>query len=241
MTAVILRSLAFECVRIPLTIVFSFIALLTFPFKSLTRYRVITIWSRLIILSIGAICGVRYRVIGRENIPQEPSIVLAKHQSAWETLAFQEIFPPQSWVLKKILLMIPFFGWGLAMTNPIAIDRSAGVRALHQTLEQGRERISSGWWIVMFPEGTRIAPGKRGRYHVGGAWLASKLGAKVVPVAHNAGTVWARKAFIKYPGTITVSIGPAIDATGRKPEELMNGVEEWIEQEVGRLGSARHS
>ena len=236
-----LRSLAFECIRFPLTIFFSFIALLTFPFGPHTRYRIITIWSKLIMVSVRVICGVRYRVLGRENIPEEPSIVLSKHQSAWETIALQQIFPPQVWVLKKILLKIPFFGWGLAMMNPIAIDRGAGMRALRQTFEQGGKRLRDGWWIVMFPEGTRIAPGKRGRYHVGGAWLAAQLGAKVVPVAHNAGTVWARKAFLKYPGTITVSIGPAIDAAGRKPEELMKGVEEWIEQEVERMGSARHS
>lgn len=236
-----LRSLAFECIRFPLTIFFSFIALLTFPFGPHTRYRIITIWSKLIMVSVRVICGVRYRVLGSENIPEEPSIVLSKHQSAWETIALQQIFPPQVWVLKKILLKIPFFGWGLAMMNPIAIDRGAGMRALRQTFEQGGKRMRDGWWIVMFPEGTRIAPGKRGRYHVGGAWLAAQLGAKVVPVAHNAGTVWARKAFLKYPGTITVSIGPAIEAAGRKPEELMKGVEEWIEQEVERMGSARHS
>ncbi|UCD69187.1 MAG: 1-acyl-sn-glycerol-3-phosphate acyltransferase [Betaproteobacteria bacterium] len=241
MMAVRLRSLAFECVRFPLTIAFSFIALWTFPFGPRTRYQIITTWSKLIIILVRVICGMRYRVIGRENIPQEASIVLSKHQSAWETIAFQQIFPPQVWVLKKILLKIPFFGWGLAMMNPIAIDRGAGVRALRQTLEQGSKRILDGWWIVIFPEGTRMAPGKRGRYHVGGAWLAAQLGAKVVPIAHNAGTVWARKAFLKYPGTITVSIGPAIDATGRKPEELMKGVEDWIEQEVERIGSARHS
>jgi 1-acyl-sn-glycerol-3-phosphate acyltransferase len=241
MMGVRLRSLAFECIRFPLTIFFSFIALLTFPFGPHTRYRIITIWSKLIMVSVRVICGVRYRVLGSENIPEEPSIVLSKHQSAWETIALQQIFPPQVWVLKKILLKIPFFGWGLAMMNPIAIDRGAGMRALRQTFEQGGKRMRDGWWIVMFPEGTRIAPGKRGRYHVGGAWLAAQLGAKVVPVAHNAGTVWARKAFLKYPGTITVSIGPAIEAAGRKPEELMKGVEEWIEQEVERMGSARHS
>jgi 1-acyl-sn-glycerol-3-phosphate acyltransferase len=237
----LLRSVAFECVRFPLTITFSFIALMTFPFNPMTRYRIITVWSHLVMLSVRVICGIRFHVIGRENLPDEPSIILSKHQSAWETLAFQEIFPPQVWVLKKTLLRIPFFGWGLAMMNPIAIDRSAGVRALRQTLEQGRERIGSGWWIVIFPEGTRIAPGQRGRYHVGGAWLAAQIGAKIVPVAHNAGTAWGRKAFIKYPGTITVSIGPALEAAGRKPEQLIKGVEDWIEKEVERLGSARHS
>jgi len=240
MIAALLRSLLFECVRLPLTVAFSFIALLTFPFKPHTRYCIITVWSHLMIFSVRVICGIHYRVIGRENLPHEPSIILSKHQSAWETLAFQEIFPPQVWVLKKSLLRIPFFGWGLAMMSPIAIDRSAGVRALRQTLEQGRERIAANWWIVMFPEGTRIPPGQRGHYHVGGAWLASQIGAKVVPVAHNAGTTWGRRSFIKYPGTITVSIGPALEPAGQKPEQLIKGVEDWIEQEVESLGSARH-
>jgi len=237
----LLRSVLFECVRFPLTITFSFIALLTFPFQPLTRYRVITRWSYLMMLSVSAICGVRYRVIGLENLPSEPSIILSKHQSAWETLAFQQIFPPQVWVLKKSLLKIPFFGWGLAMMSPIAIDRDAGMRALRQTLEQGRDRLAAGWWIVMFPEGTRIPPGQHGRYHIGGAWVAAQIGTKVIPVAHNAGTVWGRNAFIKYPGTITVSIGPALDASSRKPEELIKEVEHWVEQEVERLGSALHS
>jgi len=241
MIVALLRSILFECVRFPLTVTFSFIALLTFPFKPMTRYRVITRWSWLIMMSVSAICGVRYRVIGSDNLPSDPAIILSKHQSAWETLAYQQIFPPQVWVLKKSLLKIPFFGWGLAMMSPIAIDRSAGVRALRQTLEQGRERLAAGWWIVMFPEGTRIPPGQRGRDHVGGAWLAAQMGAKIVPVAHNAGTVWGRDAFIKYPGTITVSIGPVLDAAGRAPEQLIKEVEHWVEQEVERLGSARHS
>ncbi len=116
----------------------------------------------------------RYRVIGRENFPSRPCIVLSKHQSAWETLAYQVILPPQVWVLKRELLRVPFFGWGLAMMSPIAIDRGSASRALKQTLEQGRDRLSAGWWIVVFPEGTRIAPGRRGRYHLGGAWLAGK-------------------------------------------------------------------
>ncbi|MGD8478358.1 MAG: lysophospholipid acyltransferase family protein, partial [Burkholderiales bacterium] len=198
------------------------------------------VWSYLIVHLARIICGIRFRVIGKENIPNQPSIILSKHQSAWETLAYQEIFPPQVWVLKRGLLKIPFFGWGLAMMSPIAIDRSAGVQALHQSLEQGRQRIDDGWWIVVFPEGTRTFPGEHKRYHVGGAWLASQIGVKIVPVAHNAGTVWRRDAFIKYPGTITVSIGTALDPAGNKPAQLIKEVEDWIEQEVERLGSARH-
>jgi len=241
MIAVFLRSAAFEFIRITLTIVFSAIALLTFPFKPLTRYRIITTWSHLVTFSASFICGIGYRVIGRENLPDDPAIILAKHQSAWETLAFQGIFPPQVWVLKRSLLKIPFFGWGLAMMSPIAIERADGVRALRQLLEQGRERLGAGWWVIMFPEGTRIKAGERGRYHVGGAWLASRIDATVVPVAHNAGTLWGRSAFMKYPGTITVSVGPAIKPAGLKPEQLNERVEDWIEQEVTRLGSARIS
>lgn len=241
MMVVFVRSILFECVRLSLTVVFSFIALLTFPFKPLTRYRIITTWSRLITLFAKVICGIRYQVIGRDNLPDKPSIILAKHQSAWETLAFQGIFPPQVWVLKRSLLKIPFFGWGLAMMSPIAIDRGAGIKSLRQTLDQGRDRLSAGWWVVMFPEGTRTRPGARGQYHIGGAWLASKIEAAIVPVAHNAGTLWGRGAFMKYPGTITVSVGPPIEPANLNPEQLNKRVEDWIEKEVARLGSARSS
>ncbi len=238
-TAALARSTVFEVLRFLLTVVFCVISLLSFPFKPLTRYRIITVWSRLVIGLASRVCGVRYRVVGRENLPASASIVLSKHQSAWETLAYQGIFPPQVWVLKNSLLRVPFFGWGLAMMSPIAIDRGSGQRALKQTLEQGRRRLADGWWIVIFPEGTRTAPGARRRYHVGGAWLACQTGAKVVPVAHNAGTVWARNAFVKYPGEVVVSIGPWIDPAGLQPEDLNKRVEDWIEIEVARLGSAR--
>ncbi len=239
--AVFLRSIVFECIRLVLTVFFSFIALLTYPFKPMTRYRIIAVWSRLVTLSARVVCGIGYRVIGRENLPQQPSVVLSKHQSAWESLAFQSILPPQVFVIKKSLLKLPFFGWGLAMMSPIAIDRAAGMQALRQTLQQGRERLAEGWWVVLYPEGTRTPPGQRGRYHVGGAWLASEMDAKIVPIAHNAGTVWGRNAFMKYPGTITVSVGPAIDPDGLKPELINKRVEDWIEQEVARLGNARNS
>ena len=234
-----LRSVVYEILRFVITVIFAVISLLTFPFKPITRYRIITAWSRLVMGLGRVICGVRYRVVGRDNIPQDPCIVLSKHQSAWETLAYQIILPPQVWVLKRELLRVPFFGWGLAMMSPIAIDRGSATRALKQTLEQGKSRLSDGWWIVIFPEGTRIAPGKRGRYHLGGAWLACKTGAPVLPIAHNAGTVWGRNAFIKYPGTITVSIGPVIRPAGMTADALNRKAEHWIENEVARLGNAR--
>ena len=236
---IVVRSTLFFILQSMLTVVFSFIALLTFPLPLIARYRIITLWSRLVVRLATAICGIRYRVIGRDNLPSSPSIVLAKHQSAWETLAFQVLLPPQVWVLKRELLSIPFFGWGLAMTDPIAIDRGSGVRALKQMLEQGRDRLARGFWIVMFPEGTRVAPGERGQYFVGGAWLAVQTGTPVVPIAHNAGTVWPKNAFLKRPGTIVVSIGPPMDPRGFKAEQFNRQVETWIETEVERLGSAR--
>jgi len=233
--AILLRSALFALFQALVTPVFAVIALLTFPFPPLTRYRVITTWSRLIVGAARAICGIRYRVIGAENVPRDPCIILAKHQSAWETLAFQVILPPHVWVLKRELLRIPFFGWGLAMLSPIAIDRSAGARALRQTLEQGRERLERGFFIVIFPEGTRTAPGAKGTYHPGGAWLAVKTGVAALPIAHNAGECWPRNSFLKYPGLVTVSIGPALATADVTPEALNAEVERWIENEMKRI------
>jgi 1-acyl-sn-glycerol-3-phosphate acyltransferase len=170
-----------------------------------------------------------------EHVPSAPFIVLAKHQSAWETLSFQVIFPPQVWVLKKELLWIPLFGWGLAMLSPIAIDRGSGPRALRQMLEQGRDRLARGFCIVIFPEGTRVAPGERRDYHAGGAWLAVQTGVPVLPVAHDAGTLWGRNALVKRAGLVTVSIGEPIAPQDLTPQELNARVEEWIEAEMLRL------
>jgi len=233
---VVLRSCLFAAFQILLTLPFTFIALLTFPLRPVTRYRVISLWARLVVLAAGAICGIRYRVIGAERIPREPCVVLSKHQSAWETVAFQVIFPPQVYVIKRELLWIPFFGWGLAMVSPIAIDRSAGMRALKQMLAQGKDRLARGFWIIVFPEGTRTAPGTRRPYQTGGAAIAVHAGAPVLPVAHNSGSCWRRKAFLKYPGTITVSIGNPIDSRGVKADALTHRVEDWIEAEISRLG-----
>ncbi|TMG70934.1 MAG: 1-acyl-sn-glycerol-3-phosphate acyltransferase, partial [Betaproteobacteria bacterium] len=177
------------------------------------------------------VLGIRYRVIGRENLPRTPAVILSKHQSAWETLAFPVIFPPQVLVLKRELLWIPFFGWGLALTSPIAIDRGSGAKALKRMADLGRQ----GFWIAIFPEGTRVQPGKKGRYHPGGAWLAVNCGAPVVPVAHNAGLLWGRGAFLKRPGTVTVEIGAVIDSRAHTPESLNATVERWIEERMAAL------
>jgi 1-acyl-sn-glycerol-3-phosphate acyltransferase len=233
----LLRSTLFAAALVLVTPVYAVVALLTFPLPRLARYHVISGWSRLIIRLSKILLKIDWRVEGRENLPGRPAVILSKHQSAWETMAFQLIFPPQVHVLKRELLWIPFFGWGLAMLSPIAIDRKAGLRALKHTVEQGRERLRRGFSIVIFPEGTRSAPGARGVYQVGGAWLALQTGAPIVPVAHNAGTYWPRKAFVKRPGTITVSIGPAVRANGLKAAALMQNIETWIENETQRIRS----
>lgn len=232
-----LRSTLFALILAVVTPPYALLALLTFPLPLPARYRVISLWARSMVVAARAICGIRYRVIGAGHIPREPFIILSKHQSAWETLVFQRIFPPQTWVVKRELLWVPFFGWGLAMLSPIAIDRAAGPRALRQMLEQGRDRLARGFCIVIFPEGTRTAPGTRGDYQVGGAWLAVKTATPVVPVAHNAGTLWRRNAFIKHPGTITISIGAPIATGGLEPEALNRRVEDWIEAEMKRIES----
>lgn len=234
---VVLRSTLFALFQVAVTLPYSLLALATFPFPPATRYRVITAWSRLMVAAAGSICGIRHRVIGAERVPAAPFIVLAKHQSAWETMAFQQIFPPQTWVMKRELLWVPFFGWGLAMLSPISIDRGSGARALRQMLEQGRERLARGLCIVIFPEGTRVAPGERRAYQPGGAWLAAQTGTPVVPVAHDSGRLWPRNAFLKHPGTITISIGEAIDTRGLAPEEINRRVEDWIEAEVARIAA----
>lgn len=229
---IFLRSLLFTLGQWLFTLIFSLFAILTFPLHPITRYRIISLWARSMLWWLRITCDVRYRIIGRENIPDHPSIILSKHQSAWETLAFQQIFPPQVWVLKRELLWVPFFGWGLAMTSPIAIDRSAGREALKQMVSQGKDRMKKGFWVVIFPEGTRMAPGTKGKYHIGGAWLATHTSSTVVPVAHNAGEFWPKNSFIKKPGIITVSIGQPIESAGLKPDALNQQVEQWIEQEM---------
>jgi 1-acyl-sn-glycerol-3-phosphate acyltransferase len=231
----LLRSSLFALALILITPPYALLALATFPLPPMARYRIISGWSRLVIWLSRLILGIDWRVEGREHLPARPSVILSKHQSAWETLAFQQIFPPQVLVLKRELLWIPFFGWGLALMSPIAIDRSRGFAALRSMARGGRERLAQGFWVVVFPEGTRVAPGERRDYQLGGAWLAAASGAPIVPVAHNAGLVWPRNAFIKRPGTVTVRIGPPIDTVNRDPKAVNALAETWIEEQQKAL------
>src|SRR5215475_12391766 len=234
-----LRSCLFAIFQAVFTPIYAILVLLSFWVPPLPRFRFITGWCYINLLAARWICGIRHRVIGRENIPPRstPHIVMSKHSSTWETLQLNFLFPPLAFVAKKELLSIPFFGWAFTLASPITIDRKAGEDAMQQITRQGRERLQQGFWIVVYPEGTRIRAGTRAHYKTGGARLAIALGVPVLPVAHNAGYLWPKGVLGKRPGTVTVSIGRSIPSTGRSMQDLMSEVEAWIEAEVARLGN----
>ena len=223
-----LRSALFFVGMAVSAIVFCPVAILAWPVPPVTRMRIIGLWARFICWWLALTCNLRHEVEGLENLPATPGVILSKHQSAWETIMFQVIFPPQIWALKREALWLPFFGWGLAATSPIAIDRSTPVRALDRLLRQGRQKLTQGRWVVIFPEGTRMAPGEQGAFHPGGAMLAVKAGVNVLPVAHDAGCYWARRGFLKKPGVIKVRIGPPIKTEGKKARAVNDEARVWI-------------
>ncbi len=238
-TLQVVRSGLFGAVFFTTIPIFAMATVLCFPFPVHVRYAVATRWARLNLWWLKYSCGLTYRVSGRENIPKDTAIIFSKHQSTWETLALQEIFPPQVWVLKRELLRIPFFGWGLAMVGAIGIDRKAGRKAVDQLVTQGRQRLESGRWVVVFPEGTRVAPGARGRYRIGGAVLAERTGHAIVPVAHNAGEYWPARGFLMRPGEIQVVIGPPIHSAGNSAAAVLKEAEDWIEGTMAQISAPR--
>jgi 1-acyl-sn-glycerol-3-phosphate acyltransferase len=188
------------------------------------------------------LCGLDWVVEGSENIPKDGAhISMWKHTSTWETMAQMVVMPPQAWVLKREILWIPLVGWATWMLKCIAIDRGAGHRAVNQVLDQGRDRLAAGIWVLIFPEGTRMAPGETRKYGMSGALLASQSGTKIVPVAHNAGDFWPRRGLLKKPGLIRVVIGPPVEAAGREPRELNAEVQRWIESTMEELRSRPES
>jgi 1-acyl-sn-glycerol-3-phosphate acyltransferase len=230
-----LRSFAFWVV-FPVSIVFTAVLLLfTFPFSLRARWSLLQVWVRFILWWLAVTCKLTHEVHGSENITDQPGIVFAKHQSTWETVALQKIFPLQVWVAKRELMWIPFFGWGLSLMKCIAIKRGTGRAAVKQLVTQGKARLAEGIWIVIFPEGTRIPPGQKGRYRIGGAVLAEQSGYPIVPVAHNAGEYWPRRSFIKRPGVIQVRIGPAISTDGKSAQEILETASDWIEDRMAEI------
>lgn len=238
---ILFRSIVFQVVLVLVTGAFSSaIALLgqKVPLRVIgglgRRWGYTNLWA------LERLCGLKYRITGWENIPSANVIVMCKHQSAWETIALRAFLPvEQTWVLKKELLRVPVLGPALRQFKPVAIDRSAGRKALKQLVNEGQDLLSSGRWLVVFPEGTRVPPGEKGSYNVGGALLAERSGYPILPIAHNAGVFWGRRSIRKYSGTIDVVIGPMIETRNKTAQEINKEVEEWIEVTVAGLPQSR--
>lgn len=208
------------------------------PLSFEIRYKIANIWINQLMAVLKLTCGLSYEVEGLDNLPdQGAAIILSKHQSAWETIALRQFIHPQTAVLKKSLLQIPFGGWALGTLKPIAIDRQNQKEALKMLIEQGAARLEEGLFVLIFPEGTRVAPGAQAKFNAGGAMLAQKTGFPVIPLAHNAGEFWPRNSFLKYPGTIQVRIGPMISTTDKKSKDINAEAETWINQAMQEISS----
>jgi len=236
-----LRSIVFLLGAVAVTAVFGILVPLGGLFGVRTASWLAQLYTRILLKWVEWSLGITYEVQGWENVPPGPVVLMAKHQSAWETLFMEAKFPAQCWIVKKELLWLPFVGWGLIAIKCIAIDRSSGHSARDQIVEQGAERLKQGLWVSIFPEGTRVAPGKAGRYGIGGALLATRTGTPILPMAHNAGEYWGRYAFKKHAGRVKVVIGPVIATQGRDVIEVHNEVQSWIEGRMREISKERHA
>ena len=234
-----LRSLLLALVMLVITPIWACICFLAAPLPYNQRFYVTSRWNVFIIWAAKVICGIRHQIKGAENLPDAPVILLCKHQSAWETIFLLCNMPrPLVFVFKKELMYVPFFGWALALLRMIPIDRSSGKNAFKNMVMHGKKRLADGQWIIMFPEGTRIPVGEKGQYKSGGVRLAIQTKALIVPIAVNSGECWPKNSFIKKPGLVTVSIGQPIKPEGRRPDDLMDQVEAWIESEMRVISPA---
>ena len=230
-----LRSLLFWIGFLINVIVFGLLIVALFFTPSSFRLRIARLWSYTNNFLLKVFCGIDYKVEGKENLNVDTAIILCKHQSTWETLALHSFTPYVRWVFKRELMRIPIFGWALALTDPIAINRGAGRVAIKQLIDEGTKKLNDGKWMVLFPEGTRTKPGKTRKFKIGGALLAEKSGYPVIPIAHNAGEFWPKHSFIKWPGTITVVIGPVIESKGRSAEEINTDAFNWVESTMQEI------
>ena len=233
----ILRFIAFNVLSWIAVIPFALLVIAAWPFGHRYSYVFARAWALLVLWMARYICGLRYRVSGSENIPAEGCVFFIKHSSAFETFGALALFPRNCWVLKKALLWVPFFGWGLIPLDSIPIDRARGSEAVNQVITLGKERLQRGINVVIFPEGTRMPAGKTKRYGISGVLLAQESNVLIVPVAHNAGYFWPRRKLAITPGEITVTIGPPVDPTGREPREVNREIQDWVETTVADIVS----
>lgn len=235
--SVVVRSLFFWFSALLALPVYNVLLLFIFPLPIKLRHRLMISAAYYFNFLLKYVGKIRYRVSGLENIPNHPAILAANHQSNWETVAFNCIFPPSVWIMKREILKIPLFGWGIMAIAPIAINRSKGESALAQVIEQGCQRFKQGFWITVFPEGTRVKPKVRKPFKYGPAKLAISLKAAILPVAHNAGYFWPKSSFWLYPGTVTAIIGKPIYPDSDDPVEYTQKVEKWIVQQLDKMGA----
>jgi 1-acyl-sn-glycerol-3-phosphate acyltransferase len=230
-----LRSILFTTLFFAITGLYAVAVLLCLWIPYPRRYFLAHSWANVIMWLLRKLCGLNYRVTGRENIVAGAHVAMWKHSSSWETVAQAAVFPAQAWVLKREIMWIPIVGWAAHFLRPIAINRGAGTTAVNRVVAQGTQRLRDGVWILIFPEGTRVPAGETKKYGVSGALLASRVGCKVIPVAHNAGSFWPRRGWVKKPGIIDVVIGPPIEAAGRDPREINDDVRKWIDATLATL------
>jgi 1-acyl-sn-glycerol-3-phosphate acyltransferase len=232
-----LRSILFTIIFILSVLVFSGVVVISGLFSRETRFKAARGWSTFNLWLLRVICGLDYEIEGRENIPGENCVVLTKHQSTFETVAGFQLFPTICWVLKRELMWIPVLGWALSVIESIPINRKAHGTAVRQVVRIGKKRLAEGFWVFIFPEGTRMAPGTTRRYGISGALLARDAGRQIVPIAHNAGDYWPRRGLRKKPGTIRIVIGPPVDTAGKKPDAINLEVQEWMENTMRRISA----
>ncbi len=230
------RAILFYCIMAILVLIFSMtlFVLTLLPFRY-GRLQVSRAWAYAISFAGRVVCGMSYRIIGRENLLNTPAVYLSKHQSAWETMAFTGLLPPNCFVCKEALLKIPFFGWSMKICKAIPINRSAGISAFKKVLSVGKARLAEGLSIIIFPEGTRVAPKQHPKFHRTGVMLATSCNAPIIPIAHNSGSCWRRNEFIKRPGVITIIIGKAIDQTGKTPDAINQEIHQWMQAQMEQL------
>lgn len=229
----IARSLLFYVGYVPVTIVMSTLFITLFPIlPARGRYQFSAAWCKVILVWLRISCGVNYEVRGKEHLQDGAMVVLANHQSSWETLFFYQLIYPIAPILKRELMRIPFWGWALRLLKPIAIDRSKPRNASRSLMEQGVRRLGEGFSVIIFPEGTRSPAGTIKPFTRSGAKLAIAAGAPVIPVALDAGKCWPPRQIVKYPGTIQIEIGPPIDPTGHNSNSLTAAAEDWIRQRL---------
>lgn len=229
------RSIVFWLWQIVMTVVLGIPVVIIGLFSFRMGYALAIMWNRSNVYGLKYICGVDWQVDGLENAPDKPCVIMSKHQSTWDTYFLPTLFYPSVFVAKRSLLWIPIFGWALYVLKFIMIDRKSGRSAMSQMCEQAADRLSRGRWVVVFPEGTRRPVGAEPKYRIGGAMIAQKVPCDVLPVALNAGEFWPRMGFIKWPGTITVSIGPVIHSEGKTAAQILAETEAWIEGRMAEI------